>query len=254
MGWVGLTSKTTAAYLRPLGVSDKYINELIEGSVRVNYAQNADFIHALEGACSNADGNAVGVAGGNFKIFEQFLSRSGANLKLKTTVCLFTPTFFSLTKLLQVKSIFPALIPSRGWNVLSSKGLENYKAVILAAPFHQTGIITPPSISSKVPQQPYVHLHVTLVATPSRYPNATYFGLPAGSPVPSYMITTAHGAGKPEFNSVSYQGVGRPGESVHKIFSNQQMSDKWLKMMFGQVTWVQRKEVCDSRNWRRKID
>ena len=50
--------------------------------------QNLDKIHALEGFCSMAASGASSVKGGNFKIFEQFLAQSGANLFLNTSVSL----------------------------------------------------------------------------------------------------------------------------------------------------------------------
>jgi prenylcysteine oxidase / farnesylcysteine lyase len=48
--------------------------------------QNVDHIHALEGLCSMATNSASGIKGGNFKIFEQFLEHSGANVHLNTAV------------------------------------------------------------------------------------------------------------------------------------------------------------------------
>lgn len=127
----------------------------------------------------------------------------------------------------------------------STRGTVDYKAVILAAPFHSTGIIVSESISKQVKPQPYVHLHVTLLTTTSATPNPEYFGLPASSPVPRMMLTTTLG-GKhaPEFNSLSYHGLVREGEWAVKIFSAQRISDEWLGNMFqGKVGWVYRKEV-----------
>jgi prenylcysteine oxidase/farnesylcysteine lyase len=131
------------------------------------------------------------------------------------------------------------------WSVKSARGTVDYKAVILAAPFYSTGITVPESISEQVKPQPYVHLHVTLLATTAATPNPEYFGLSASSPVPRMMLTsTLGGTHAPEFNSLSYHGLVREGEWAVKIFSAQRLSDEWLNNMFqGKVGWVYRKEV-----------
>jgi prenylcysteine oxidase/farnesylcysteine lyase len=86
LGFGNLVSSTTAEYLLSKGVAANYISEVVEAATRVNYAQDTDVIHALEGACSMAVDNAAGVAGGNFQLFEQFLKRSKATVFLNTTV------------------------------------------------------------------------------------------------------------------------------------------------------------------------
>ena len=48
--------------------------------------QNVVDIHALEGAASMAASGASGTKGGNFQIFEQFLTHSGAKVHLNTPV------------------------------------------------------------------------------------------------------------------------------------------------------------------------
>ncbi|KAF7339982.1 Prenylcysteine lyase [Mycena venus] len=227
--WTELVSQSTSDYLRSEGVSDKFISELVEASTRVNYGQNADEIHALEGACSLAPTGASAVQGGNFQVFEQFLKRSQANVYLNTTV----------------KSISPTT--SNRWVLDSDRGSETYTAVILAAPYHSTKIQVPVDVSSRIPTQPYVHLHVTLLTTtqPSIPPQS--FSLPASTKIPAMLLTTFEGArngGKePEFNSMSYHGLISEGEWVVKIFSKKRMSNKWLSKMFdGKVGWVLRKE------------
>ena len=138
-----------------------------------------------------------------------------------------------------------------------------YRSVILAAPYDQTGISF--SSSSKdplapVPQQPYVHLHVTLLSTSSATPNASYFHLAHGAKAPTTLLTTYDGVrrrghSEPEFNSLTYHGLVRNKEGepvvnafgakewVVKIFSKKRLSDKWLNEMFsGNVGWVLRKE------------
>ncbi|KAF8973540.1 Prenylcysteine lyase-domain-containing protein [Flammula alnicola] len=231
LGWSEMVNSTTSDYLARQGVSQKYVTEVVEAATRVNYGQNSDYIHALEGACSLAGTGASAVAGGNFQIFENFLNRSGANVYLNTLV----------------SSIAPKSSTSHLWSVKSSRATVDYKAVILAAPFHSTGIDFPSSLSEQIPEQPYVRLHVTLVSTTSATPNPEYFGLPPSSSAPRMVLTTYQGGReghtKPEFNSLSYHGLIRDGEWAVKIFSKKELSDEWLNNMFqGQVGWVHRKE------------
>ena len=135
------------------------------------------------------------------------------------------------------------------WTVKSSRGTANYHSVILAAPFHGSQIDLMPSIASTIPEQPYVHLHVTLLTTTAPHINPAYVGLPADGIPPPALLTTYQGAregGKePEFNSLSYLGEVQPGEWAVKIFSNHPISDEWLQSVFGEdkIGWTYRKEV-----------
>jgi prenylcysteine oxidase/farnesylcysteine lyase len=105
----------------------------------------------------------------------------------------------------------------------------------------------PPSISEQIPEQPYVHLHVTLLTTTAPNPNPVYFGMPAGSKVPRVMLTTkerSNSSAPPEFNSLTYHELTGEEEWAVKILSDHRISDEWLDNMFqGQVKWVTRKEV-----------
>lgn len=194
---------------------------------------------------------ASGIQGGNFQIFEQFLNRSGANVYLDTAVSLSkhpSITFRPQSPSLQVNSITQKPSSHR-WTIRSTRGDVDYHAVILAAPFHSTGIKFPPSLSSEVPKQPYVHLHVTLITTTSPSLDPAFFSMPPTSAVPHMLLTTYEGArqgGKePEFNSISYHGQIRDGEWVVKIFSKERVEDDWIDKVFGgKVGWIHRKEVC----------
>lgn len=224
-----MTSNTTAKFFASQGVSLTYIEEVIEAATRVNYGQNVDAIHGLEGACSMAAEDASGIAGGNFQLFEQFLKRSGANIFLNTPVQSITPK-------------------GHQWNVKSSQGSKTYKAVVLAAPFHQTGISIPAELEAQIPIQPYVNLHVTLLTTNASSPNPSYFGLPEGTQVPRVILTSYAGARKggkePEFNSLTYHGSVREGEWAVKIFSESEISDGWLEGVFpSAIGWVYRKQA-----------
>ncbi|CDO76404.1 hypothetical protein BN946_scf184937.g18 [Trametes cinnabarina] len=244
LGWTEAVAETTAEYFDLHDIDKRWTRELVEAATRVNFGQNVDKIHALGGLISLAPTGASSVKGGNFQIFEHFVANSTASVYLNTTV----------------KSI-SHYSPAGPW-VVESSAFDKprlYRSVILAAPFHQTNINFKASLAP-VPQQPYVHLHVTLLSTASPAPNATYFNLAKGSKAPTSILTTydgvrARGGPEPDFNSLSYHGVvqGKDGESrvnlfgeqewVVKIFSKQRIEDAWLDMMFeGKVGWVYRKE------------
>ncbi|KAI0777409.1 FAD/NAD(P)-binding domain-containing protein [Trametes elegans] len=244
LGWDEVTARSTSEYLDSQGIDKRWTRELIEAATRVNYGQNSDKIHALEGLCSVAADGGVSVKGGNWKIFESFVKESGANAFLNTTV----------TAISRDSADSPFVVET-------ASSLENrsYRAVILAAPFHQTAIKVGPAIA-QVPEQPYVHLHVTLLSTSSPTPNPAYFKLGSSDKTPTTVLTTYNGVrerggAEPEFNSLSYHGAiaGQDGtayknaqgegEWVVKIFSKARVEDEWLKNMFdGKVGWVLRKE------------
>ena len=89
LGWADLVAQTSSQYLDAQGISRKFSREIIEAATRVNYGQNLDEIHALEGFISMAASGASSVKGGNFQIFKHFLGHSGANVFLNTTVRIF---------------------------------------------------------------------------------------------------------------------------------------------------------------------
>lgn len=161
------------------------------------------------------------------------MRRSGASVFLDTNV----------------NSIVPSK-NSQNWTITTSQERRDYTAVILAAPFHSADIIVPQAISQKIPQLPYVHLHVTLLSTTSEYPNPDYFNLDASAKPSQMMLTTSENVRKngkaPEFNSLSYHGLVRDNEWAVKIFSKERISDEWLAKVFnGKVGWVFRKEACN---------
>ncbi|TFK57561.1 FAD/NAD(P)-binding domain-containing protein [Heliocybe sulcata] len=236
--WQEMLIRTGAEYFDVHGVSRRFSREIIEAATRVNYGQNLDRIHALESACSMAANGASSVKDGNFQIFEHFLKKSRARVHLNTTV-----------NTLEHKDGL--------WYLTTSSSIRPtaYNSVILAAPFHSTGIsLSPPSLSLQISKQPYVHLHVTLLTTTAPHPAPAYFGFKDTARVPTTILTTYEGvragvAKEPEFNSLTYHGLvdetvpDGEREWVVKVFSKERLEDEWLAEMFeGQVGWVYRKE------------
>lgn len=139
------------------------------------------------------------------------------------------------------------------WVLVTADGdSRTYDSVIIAAPFHSTGITITPPPRLPVPDQEYVRLHVTLLSTSSPTPNPVYFSLANDSVAPTIVLTTndgfQNGGPAPEFNSLTYHGKtaghnGRPDEYLAKIFSTKEKDDIWLRKVFGRVGWVYRKQV-----------
>ncbi|KAG1825546.1 Prenylcysteine lyase-domain-containing protein [Suillus subaureus] len=224
--WVSMTNQTASDFLEGNGVAPLFARELVEAATRVNYGQNVDKIHALGGAASMAASGASGVVTGNFRIFEQFLENSTANVFLNTNV-----------KEIKRKS------GTSLWTVYTSAGSQIYQGVILAAPFHQTDIILPSDLAELIPPQPYVNLHVTLLTTRSEHPRPEYFGLTSNAQVPPTILTTYEGAragGVRKVDGAAGDAVTDP-ESTVKIFSEDRVTDEWLETVFGNVSWVYRK-------------
>ena len=200
-----------------------------------------------------AASGASSVKGGNFQIFEHFLAASKASLYLNTTVK-------SVTR--------PSSTGAWFIDSTASKTPRAYRTVVLAAPYHQTGIsFSSASPLAPVPPQPYVQLHVTLLM-PDGGLKPDYFNLKSPSTELNTVLTTyegvrQHGRTAPEFNSLTYHDVRRRNGSdadaaggarwtsaaeptVAKIFSKERVEDAWLEKVFeGQVEVVARK-VWDS--------
>lgn len=237
LNFTGLTVQDTAGYLASQGVGADFAFEIVESATRVNYGQDLDKIHAVEGLVSMAANGAAGAKGGNYQVFANFLQSSKAKVHLGRTVT-------QLTK--DVSDAEGTWLVETG----SKSAAKHYDSVILAAPHHTTGIRFPKS-TAEVPVSPYVHLHVTLLSTTSPSYNPAYFNLPEGSVLPSMILTTAQGirAGGPvpDFNSINYLTrieAGRDEWAV-KIFSKTKIEDAWIENMFGKdkVGWVLRHEV-----------
>ncbi|KDN34630.1 hypothetical protein RSAG8_12292, partial [Rhizoctonia solani AG-8 WAC10335] len=222
-------------YLTDNGVNLLFVHELVEAATRVNYGQNVDDIHALEGMVSMAANGAHSVAGGNWRVFERWVKESGAKVHLGTTV----------QQLRQG--------PMGKWHLaVEGADEETYDAVVLAAPYNGTGIkLEAPGLDPQTAFPPvnYVHLHVTLLATTAKHPQGSYFFPTAPETiVPQTILTTASGPIEPEFNSLTYheriEREGQPPEYIVKIFSKSWVTGEWLERVFGagNVGWIHRTE------------
>lgn len=118
--------------------------------------------------------------------------------------------------------------------------------MILAAPFHQTGIkILNSRAASLIPPQAYVHLHVSFILTNVSSPSPSYFSLPPSTTISKAIFATIDtgSPARPAFNSLNYlrrlsPAIGaRFGEGqwhVVKMFSRERLEDDLLREIFGE--------------------
>lgn len=222
-------------YFTSNGVNQNWTNDFVWGSSRFNYGQDANAINGVAGLASLSAGSAYSVKTGNWRVYEQFLKRSGAKLLLNTEVTAITKVAGSKRKYLVTAK--------------HEKG-GVYDAVVVAAPFSLSNIklnhLPQPSTFPKVD---YVHLHVTLFTTTTTSLRPGYFKAdPLDGPLPGTVLTTAASGIQPEFNSIRYQAsIQKNGttEYVVKIFSRTRVSDNLLDKLFGRksIGWIYRKEV-----------
>ncbi|KAE8214400.1 hypothetical protein CF327_g2215 [Tilletia walkeri] len=286
-----LTSQTAETWFYSKGVGKLFVEEIIEAATRVNYGQNTNLMHALGAGVSLAASNARSVVGGNWQVFDSFAKHSGATILSEIEG--------DVTGLVKFEGGWVEAV-KQGW--ISAREAETqaeqndppkwylatragkgylFDAVLLAAPFHSTGIaILNSRAATSVPPQAYVHLHVTLLITSAPRPRPEPFGRSGADKIARSVLTTGVGSRKggklPDFNSLSYlrrlprisktaptsNGTVHPNPSLLplsqpvssedntnsdflvKIFSPNPISDERLAELFGAgtVKWVYRKE------------
>lgn len=227
-------------------------------------------IHALGAAVSMATNGAKSIIGGNWQIFSHMLRNASATVVLNTEVTDILP-FTSDTGLPQ-------------FQVRTNTSLytdEPFDSVIFAAPWHLSPINRKNMeyyFAEPIPEQKYVHLHVTLLVTTKERPEAGFFGggIKVGTVLPNTILTSAFDYragrnstadieddaakggsagpvvasdavkdGRPTFQSISWHGETYPksGEHVVKIFSLSPLSDQFLRDLIDEdPLWVLRKE------------
>ncbi|EST09280.1 Prenylcysteine lyase [Kalmanozyma brasiliensis GHG001] len=241
-----LVGQTGMAFLKDHRVGELFIEEMVEAATRVNYAQDTDAIHAFGAMVSLAASGATGVKTGNFRIFEEFAKRSGARI--------LTGVEGEVTGLIR----YPTANGTK-WYVGSKSGEgELFDAVILATPWHNSGI-TLLNTPHRVKGVPFVHLHVTLLTTSRTSPRGSYFGMGENDAVPRTILTSSESVRRAkgdtskkgprlEFFSLTYlRSVTHPQDGgkewVVKIFSPSAIPVSLLDSLFGDsISWVQRHE------------
>ncbi|TNY24016.1 Prenylcysteine lyase-domain-containing protein [Rhodotorula diobovata] len=223
-------------YLTHEGVGELFTRELISAASQVNYGTPITRIHGVGALVSLAATGATSVRGGNRRIFEEFIGRSGARLRLGETARVQSVLKLDGTKDRRAQWLV---------KTVSGVGGGTYDAVVLAAPFHQTGIelVNTPA-PALIPKQAYVRLFVTFVITNASTPQPSYFDLPPDTRMPNEIFGTftTPSRHKPTFNSLNYlkalpASIGaRFGEGtfhVVKMFSSRSLEPEMLDTLYG---------------------
>lgn len=181
---VGLTTVTSTrgdVFLDKNQIYPPFTTDIIQASTRVNYAQNLNQIHGLETMVCMATDGAMAVKGGNWQIFQGMLTAAEASLVLNTSV----------TEISRQEngSYVVHATSDRGSRKSQKSLMDQYDAVIIAAPLQFSNISFTP-IPEHLPERiSYVKLFVTLFASPHKLsPGA--FNLSPGSSVPEVILTT----------------------------------------------------------------
>ncbi|KAK9467933.1 Prenylcysteine lyase-domain-containing protein [Lipomyces arxii] len=232
-GLVNLTDETAYNYFTEKGISELFVDQIVQAATRVNYAQNVKKVQALEAVVCLAADEGLNVEGGNWRIFDAMLQKSSATVRLQTTV----------TEILRSSS------DAGKWElrVNDAEDAEVFDQIIIASPYHQTGI---GGSLFNIPEVPYMTLYVTLFTSTKRL-SPTYFGLPNSATVPTMLLTTLPADEEkgshmpPIFNSISIiRYIPETKEYVYKIFSPSKITPSFLQLIFlpgAEFGWVYEK-------------
>ncbi|PPQ83366.1 hypothetical protein CVT24_001895 [Panaeolus cyanescens] len=215
-----LLSFSLSDYLDQAGVPKSFANSLLKACDRVNTTDNLQAMFAS--AFSRQQHRIIG---GTSRIFEEFVTRSGASLFLNT----------------EVTNIEHA-VDTHLWKINTSKGAKAYDAVILAAPLYQSNISIPERFYRQIPPVLHRKIHVTVIATRSSSISRQFLGFPSGAEDIRYLISPSEGRpGQPAFSIMSYEREVSPGVWIVKVISHSAISAEWLLGAFNDnVNWVHR--------------
>lgn len=237
-GFINMTRRSLSESLLELGVSQRFIDEVIAPIMRVNYGQNIS-IPAFVGAVSlaGAQANLWAVEGGNKLVCSGLLKLARANL-IQSPVT--TVTLRSTGEEHQYELTYSSQ---------SEQTSELYDIVVIATPLQQnvnSGI----SFQGFEPQIPEMvgSYHQTVASIIHGYLNCTYFGFPDPKLFPFSSILTTD-TDELFFNSAASvcpvnitSGFRRkqPQEAgVYKVFSPKPLEKSELKTLFKSYYSVQ---------------
>ncbi|XP_045894726.1 prenylcysteine oxidase-like isoform X2 [Micropterus dolomieu] len=237
-GFINMTRRPLSDSLLELGVSQRFIDEVIAPIMRVNYGQNVS-IPAFVGAVSlaGAQNNLWAVEGGNKLVCSGLLKMANANV-LQAQVNAISPVYSGEAPQYQLS-----------FTTAEGTGSEVYDIVVLATPLQASvgsGVqfqgFTPP-----LDQLPGDY-HSTVATIVHGYLNTSFFGFPDPRLFPFASVLTTE-APDVFFNSVASvcpvnisAGFRRkqPQEAgVYKVFSPQPLDKTQLKTLFRSYYSVQ---------------
>uniref|UniRef100_UPI00398EA3A6 prenylcysteine oxidase-like n=1 Tax=Pristiophorus japonicus TaxID=55135 RepID=UPI00398EA3A6 len=235
--FINMTRRSVAETLQELGVSQRFIDEIVTAVMRTNYGQSAT-IPAFVGAVSMAGVQAGlwAVEGGNKLVCSHLLDSAKAHI-IHTTV-----TSISLQKsgdnsLYQVK-----------YENEDEGGYDFYDIVVIATPLHQeTTNITFSGLTPPVTEFPG-HYQQMVVSVVHGYLNSSYFGFPDPKLFPFAAILTIESPKLFMFSTASICPVNITGNyrrkqpqeaAVWKVFSPAPLTKEQLKTLFRSYYSVQ---------------
>nr|XP_046161665.1 prenylcysteine oxidase-like [Oncorhynchus gorbuscha] len=237
-GFLNMTRCSLSESLLELGVSQRFIDEVIAPVMRVNYGQNIS-IPAFVGAVSlaGAQANLWAVEGGNKLVCSGLLKLAKANV-IQAQVTTISPHAAGESTQYQLN-----------YATLTEKGSEFYDIVVVATPL-QSSVGSGISFQGFEPQLPDIagSYHHTVASIVHGYLNCSYFGFPDPKLFPFASVLTTDSPGL-FFNSAASicpvnisTGFRRkqPQEAgVYKVFSPQPLDKPALKTLFRSYYSVQ---------------
>ncbi|XP_023654471.1 prenylcysteine oxidase 1-like [Paramormyrops kingsleyae] len=237
-GFLNMTRRSLSESLLELGVSQRFIDEVIAPIMRVNYGQNIS-IPAFVGAVSlaGAQANLWAVEGGNKLVCSGLLKLAKANL-IQAQVTAISPHTAGESSLYQVNYDTP-----------TETGTELYDIVVVATPL-QDGVGPGIFFEGFEPPLPEItgSYHVTVASIVHGYLNCSYFGFPDPKLFPFASVLTTDTPGL-FFNSAASicpvnisAGFRRkqPQEAgIYKVFSQKPLGKEELKTLFKSYYSVQ---------------
>lgn len=219
VGLVDFTAASGEDVLRREGVmGERFAREIIQASTRVNYAQNLGGIHGLETMVCMATDGAMAVEGGNWRIFDKMVERSGAKMRLGRRVVaverdedgkysISTRAGVGDGNVMEIEAE-----PAEQQDKAAEED-ERFDTIILATPNQFSNITFNPPLTHKPDHIPYVTLHVTLFTTPHRL-SPEFFNLDDSATVadvPEMVITTLPEGVDLDASKRGKDGVGPAG-------------------------------------------
>ncbi|KAM3600872.1 uncharacterized protein V6R79_003947 [Siganus canaliculatus] len=238
-GFINMTRRPLSDSLLELGVSQRFIDEVIAPVMRVNYGQNVS-IPAFVGAVSlaGAQNNLWAVEGGNKLVCSGLLKMANANL-LRAQVSSISPVYSAEATQYQLSYTTAA----------AGTGSELYDIVVLATPLQESvgAGVHFQGFNPAFDQLPGKY-YGTVATIVHGYLNTSFFGFPDPRLFPFASVLTTETQGL-FFNSVASvcpvnisTGFRRkqPQEAgVYKVFSPQPLDKAQLKLLFRSYYSVQ---------------
>lgn len=183
LDYKNLLNMTAEAYLKELGINERFSQEILQTATRGNYCQDLNALHALAVMVSMEAGHGTwAVESGNYNIFEEFARRSRAAIQLQTKVV-------AVNNITEVDANGNTV---QRYVVETMDGTSQvFDEVVLSAPIKFSGIHQFP-FPTKQEERSYHAVYVTLIAG---HPDPSYFGKTMEN-MPTFVVTTGAPLGK----------------------------------------------------------